>query len=162
MKQRSVITGVNVIIENIGNIGSCEFKQADVSFLELEQDTGVGKRSVSAPLFASLDVEYKFQSIPVNIYKEMAKLDQAKVIAKRTMKTGTNDDVEEWQCRGGMSIKYGNSKAGEFLDVTVTQKGLSAYYHELNNEVITDIDHDSLKGEHGGVDHSQHMRQSLQ
>ncbi|PHO09786.1 phage tail protein [Malaciobacter canalis] len=162
MKHNSAITGVNVIFEGVGNIGSCEFKQADVSFLELDQETGVGKRSVTTPLFESLDVEYKFKSIPANIYKEMAKLDQAKVIAKRTMKTGSNDDVEEWQCRGGMSIKYGNSKAGEFLDVTVTQKGLSAYFHELNDEVITDIDHDKGIGEHGGIDHAKHMRQSLQ
>lgn len=159
MKQRSVITGVNVIIDGIG---SCEFKQADVQFVELEQETGIGKRTVTVPLFESLDVEYKFQSIPANIYKEMAKLDQATITAKRTLKTGEDDDVEEWQSRGGISIKYSNSKAGEFVDVTVTQKGLSAYYHELNNEVVTDIDHDFSKGLHGGVDHSKHMRQALQ
>lgn len=162
MKNRSVITGVNVIIEGIGNIGSCEFKQADVSFVQLEQSTGVGKKSVTLPMFESLDVECKFQSIPVNVYKEMAKLDAAEIVLKRTMKTGSDEDTEEWRARGGMSIKYGDSKAGEFLDVTVSQKGLSAYYHELNNEVITDIDLDVDKGLHGGVDHSKHMRQGLQ
>ncbi|WP_419768590.1 phage major tail tube protein [Arcobacter sp.] len=162
MKARSVITGVNVIINGIGNIGSCEFKQADVALVQLEQDTGVGKAQVTVPLFESLDVEYKFQSIPASIYKEMAKRDNALIEAKRTMKTGENDDVEEWHCRGGMSIKYGNSKPGEFLDVTVSQKGLRAYYHESNNEVISDIDHDNGKGLHGGVDHTQKARQALQ
>lgn len=161
IKNKSVITGLNVIVGGFGNLGSCDFTQADVNFIRMEQDTGGGKASITLPLFESLDVEYKFKSMPTKIFDEMAKYDKAEITAKRTILTGGDEVAEEWVCTGGIEIKYGESKVGEYVDVTVTQKGLMAYYHEQNNKVITDINHNVGKGFHGGVDHFAFAKQSL-
>lgn len=153
MVERSVITGINVFIDGMGNIGKADsFKTAAINFKKLEQDTGVGKASITTPLLESLEVEFKFKAIPAKLFEEIVKLDGAKITAKRASVAGENNNAEEWVCVGGMNVEYGESKVGEYVDVTISQKGLRKYTYLVGNTTKVDIDHDNVKAEIAGKD----------
>lgn len=153
MVTRSVITGINVFIEGMGNIGTAEsFKTASINFKKLEQDTGVGKASITTPLLESLEVEFKFKALPSTLFDAMKKLDEAKITAKRASVAGATDMGEEWVCVGGMNVEFGESKIGEYVDVTISQKGLRKYVHSINNKAMVNIDHDNIIAEVAGKD----------
>jgi len=153
MKNRAVILETNAFIGGMGNIGITEsFKTPAITQIKLNHKSGAGDTSVSTGTFESLDAEATFKSLPKSIYEELAKLDNAEIIYKKATRVGDDVESHEYTCRGGMSIEYGEAKAGEFLDVKIIQKGLRAYTYEHNNTVKIDIDHDNGKAYVGGKD----------
>ncbi len=151
--ERSVIIEVNAFIGGYGNMGTAEsFKSPAIKLKKLTYSTGVGERSVSYGAVESLDAEATFKAMPKALFDEIAKLDNAEIIYKKAVKTGSETVAYEWVCKGAIDIEYGEAKVGEFLDVKVSQKGLKAYTHEINNKVMVDIDHDNLKVEINGKD----------
>lgn len=150
---RSVIVDINVFINGFGNMGIAEsFKSPAIKLKKLTQNTGVGERSVSYGAVESLDAQATFKAMPKALFEEMSKLDNAEIIYKKAVTTGSKTEAYEWVCKGAIDIEYGEAKAGEYLDVKVSQKGLKAYTHEINNKVMVDIDHDNLKVEINGKD----------
>lgn len=150
---RSVVLETNVFIAGMGNIGIAEsFKTAAIKQKKLSYSTAAGDRSVSYGALESLDTEASFKALPVSIYNEIAKLDNAEVIFKKSILTGGEKSSMEWICTGGIDIEFGESKRGEFLDVKITQKGLKKYTHEESGKVLVNVDHDNLICEIGGKD----------
>lgn len=153
MQKRAVILETNAFIAGFGNIGITEsFKTPALNQIKINHKSGAGDTSVSTGTFESLDSEVTFKSLPKGVYEELSKLDDAEIIHKKATRVGSVVESHEYICRGGMSIEYGEAKAGEFLDVKITQKGLRAYTYEHNNKVVIDIDHDNGKAYVGGKD----------
>ena len=150
---RGVIIDVNAFIGGYGSLGILEsFKAPAIKKVKLTQKTGVGEKSVAYGAVESLDCEATFKSLPKAIYAEVAKLNEGEIVYKKAVKEGSETILYEWVCKGDIDIEYGESKAGEFLDVKITQKGLSVYTHEIGNKVVIDIDHDNGKCEIDGTD----------
>ena len=150
---RSVIAEVNAFIDGIGSIGIAEsFTPPAIKQKRLTQNTAVGERGVTYGAVESLDTSITFKALPTAIYDELAKLDDAEIILKKAIKTADKTESLEFTCKGAFDLEYGEAKAGEFLDVKITQKGLKAYTHEINNKVVVDIDHENLKCEIAGKD----------
>jgi hypothetical protein len=150
---RSVVTGLNVFIDGYGNLGIAEsFKSPAIKQKKLTQNTPAGERSVAYGALESLDTEVKFKSLPKAIFSEIAKLDNAKIILKKAIKTGSTTEALVYTCTGAIDLEYGEAKEGEYLDVTVIQKGLKKYIHEHGSKVVVKIDHENIIAEVNGTD----------
>ena len=49
-------------------------------------------------------------------------------------------------------VEFGESKIGEYVDVTISQKGLRQYVHNIDNKTMINIDHDNMISEVAGED----------
>lgn len=151
--ERSVILGVNAFIAGMGNIGIAEsFKTPGIKQKKITQVTPAGEKSIAYGALESLDTEITFKALPVNIYTEIAKLNGAELILKKSLRTGDITESFEWVCKGAIDLEYGESKAGELLDVKISQKGLKKFTHEVNGKEVVDVDHDNMTCKIGGKD----------
>jgi hypothetical protein len=105
-----------------------------------------------------LDSVAKYNRLPKAVFEELAKLDEAEIIHKKVIKEGNEDIVLSHICVGAFDLEYGEEKNGEYLDVTLTQKGLRKWVHERGSEILVDIDHDNNICKIAGVDFLEKTR----
>lgn len=142
---RSVVVDVNVFLGGFGSIGIAEsFKAPAIKFKKLTQSGAAGERSIVYGAVESLDSEASFKAMPKAVYSQLAKLDNAEIIFKKAIITAGVTTAYEWVCKGSFDLEYGESKAGEFLDVKITQKGMKAYTHEIGGVEMVNIDHENI------------------
>lgn len=159
---RSVIVGANVFIGGMGNLGLCEaFKAPAIKQKRLSQNTAAGERSVVYGALESLDTEFTFKALPQAVFSEISKLDEASIIAKKSILTGSENSSLEFICTGGIDIEYGEFKEGEYLDVKISQKGLKKYTHEVGGKVKVNVDHDNVICEIDGNDMLADVRANI-
>ncbi len=159
---RSVITEVNCFIEGYGNLGrAVSFKAPELKQKSINGTTGVGDRSYATGQFESLDSEFSCAALPEAVYNALSKLDEAELIFKKAIRTGSKVDSYTWVLKGAISVSFGDSKPGEMLDIKVSQKGVKKYIHEINNKVKVKIDHDNLICEIDGKDLMGDVRRVL-
>ncbi|CAM3514365.1 phage major tail tube protein [Arcobacter aquimarinus] len=159
---RSAIVDTNAFIQGYGNLGkTVSFKAPELNQKTISGTTGVGDRSYATGQFESLDSECSFASMPEAIFNALSKLDEAEIIQKKAVRTGTKVENHTWISTGAISVSFGDSKAGEMLDVKVSQKGLKKYIYEVNNQTKVRIDHDNLIVEVDGKDLMSDVRRIL-
>ena len=147
---RSVITEVNCFIEGYGNLGrAVSFKAPELKQKSINGTTGVGDRSYATGQFESLDSEFSCAALPEAVFNALSKLDEAELIFKKAIRTGSKVDSYTWVLKG------------EMLDIKVSQKGVKKYIHEINNKVKVKIDHDNLICEIDGKDLMGDVRRVL-
>ena len=143
--ERSVIVDVNVFFGGYGSIGIAEsFKSPAIKFKKLKQTGAAGDREIAYGAVESLDAESTFKAMPKAVYTELSKLNDAEIIYKKAVTTAGETTAYEWVCKGSFDLEYGESKAGEFLDVKITQKGMKAYTHEIGGVEMVNIDHENI------------------
>ena len=159
---RSVITEVNCFIEGYGNLGrAVSFKAPELKQKSINGTTGVGDRSYATGQFESLDSEFSCAALPEAVFNALSKLDEAELIFKKAIRTGSKVDSYTWVLKGAISVSFGDSKPGEMLDIKVSQKGVKKYTHEINNQTKVKIDHDNLIAEIDGKDLMGDVRRVL-
>ncbi|WP_294962623.1 phage major tail tube protein [Sulfurimonas sp.] len=142
---RSVVVDVNVFFGGYGSLGISEsFKAPAIKYKKLKQTGAVGDREIAYGALESLDGESTFKAMPKAVYTELSKLDEAEIIYKKAISTAGVITSYEWVCKGAFDLEYGESKAGEFLDVKITQKGMKAYTHEIGGVEMLNIDHENI------------------
>lgn len=150
---RQVIVDSNVYVGDMSTQNTCdEFTPPSIERNKLSYSTGSGEVSISTPKLKSLDASYKFKALPRGVYAEIAKMDEAVITVKEAVKDGADIQNHEWELTGGIDIKHGAVKAGEFLDVEVSQKGLTKLLHKIDGRVMIDINHIDGIQNIGGVD----------
>lgn len=159
---RSVTVEVNCFIEGYGNLGrTVSFKAPELKQKSINGTTGVGDRSYATGQFESLDSEFSCAALPEAVFNALSKLDEAEIIFKKAIRTGSKVENYTWICKGAISISHGDSKPGEMLDIKVSQKGCKKYVHEVNNQTKVRIDHDNLIAEVNGKDLTSDVRRVL-
>lgn len=153
MMNRSLVVGLNTFIDGYGNIGIADsFKAPAIKLKKVTQATPVGERSISWGAVESLDSDGKFKALPAAIFEEISKLDEAKIIYKGAIKTGADTSSIVHTCTGAIDLEYDEFKEGEYLGVTISQKGLKKYMHEIGNKVVAKFDHENIICEVNGKD----------
>lgn len=159
---RSVIVDINAFIGGFGSIGIAEvLKTPAIKLKKLDKTAGTGDSKISYGAVEALSTEATFKALPSAIYDEIAKLDKAEIIFKKAVKTGDKTEALEFVCKGAIDIEYGEFKAGEYLDVKVTQEGLISYLHEAAGKTVVNIDHENMICEINGKDLMSEVRSIL-
>jgi P2 family phage contractile tail tube protein len=160
--ERSVIIDINVFIDGYGSIGIAEsFKAPAIKFKKLKYSCATGDREIAYGALESIDSEATFKAMPEAIYYELSKLDNAELIYKKAVSTGGKITAYEWVCVGSFDLEYGESKAGEFLDVKITQKGMKSFTHEIGGNEMIYVNHEDMIGRINGKDLLASARQAL-
>lgn len=160
--KKSVIVDVNTFLNGYGNLGiATSFKPPALKQKRVSTSTGAGDTSIATGQFESLDSEMSFASVPKAVFNEIAKTDDAEIILKKALKVGNETKNHMWILTGAIDLEYGEAKAGEMLDVKVSQSGLKKYVYEIDNQVQVKIDHENLICEVAGKDLLADTRQIL-
>lgn len=149
----STITGMNTFVNGYGKISEvASVTPPSVKHKRMTKGTASGERSIATGQLEPLDSVAKFNKLPTKVYEAIAMMDDAEIIHKKVIKQGGKDVVLTHTCVGAFDLEYGEEKNGEMLDVTLTQKGLRKWTHEIGSEVVVDIDHDNNICKIGGKD----------
>jgi len=160
--KKSVIVDVNAFLDGFGNLGTAvSFKPPALKQKRVNSSTAAGDVSYAIGQFESLDSEMSFASVPRAVFDVMAKTDDGEVILKKAIKEGSETRNHMWTLTGAIDIEYGEAKAGEMLDVKVSQTGLKKYVYEIDNTLQVKIDHENLICEIAGKDLLADTRQIL-
>ncbi len=159
MSKTATITGMNTFVGGYGKISDvASVTPPSIKHKRLTKLTGAGEKSVATGQVESLDSVSKFNALPKAVYEELVKLDKAEIIHKKVIKENGEDVVMTHTCIGAFDLEYGEEKNGEYLDVTLSQKGLTKYVFERGSEVLIDIDHDNNICKIGGTDLLEKVR----
>lgn len=142
MPNRQVVVDRNVYVGDMSTLNTCdEFTPPSIERNKLSYNTGSGEVSISTPKLKSLDSSFKFQALPQGVYAEIAKMDEAVITVKEAIMDGADVQNHEWELTGGIDIKHDAVKAGEFLGVELSQKGLVKVLYKIDGQVMFDINH---------------------